>query len=107
MVKTRPRVVVVDDESVRKALQRLLRASDLDADSFGSAEDFLAALPQAIPPDCLVLDLQMPGTGGPDLHRQVVRAGLRRPTVIITGHDEPAWRHAAWPRVLAHISASR
>jgi FixJ family two-component response regulator len=90
MVKTRPRVAVVDDDkSVRKALQRLLRASDMDADIFGSAEDFLASLPQATPPDCLVLDLQMPGTSGLDLHRQLLRTGPQVPTVVITGHDEP------------------
>jgi FixJ family two-component response regulator len=90
MVKTRRRVAVVDDdESVRKALQRLLRAFGLDADTFGSAEDFLASLPQASPPDCLVLDLQMPGTSGLDLRRQLVRTGPQVPTVIITGHDEP------------------
>ena len=90
MVKARHRVAVVDDdESVRKALQRLLRASDLEADTFASAEDFLASLPQATLPDCLVLDLQMPCTGGLDLQRQLVRAGSQVPTVVITGHDEP------------------
>jgi FixJ family two-component response regulator len=90
MVKIRPRVAVVDDdESVRKALQRLLRASDLDADTFASAEDFLASLPHAPLPDCMVLDLQMPGTSGLDLQRQVVRTGPQVPTVVITGHDEP------------------
>jgi FixJ family two-component response regulator len=90
MVKARHRVSVVDDDaSVRKALQRLLRASDLDADTFASAEDFLASLPQAAPPDCLVLDLQMPGTSGLDLQRHIVRTGLRVPIVVITGHDEP------------------
>jgi FixJ family two-component response regulator len=90
MLKHRPRVVVVDDDaSVRKALQRLLRACDLDADTFASAEDFLASLPRAPLPDCLVLDLQMPGTSGLDLQRQLVRTGPQVPTVIITGHDEP------------------
>jgi FixJ family two-component response regulator len=90
MVKTRLRVAVIeDDESVRKALQRLLRASDFDADTFASAQAFLASLRQATPPDCLVLDLQMPGTSGLDLQRQIVRAGLRLPIVVITGHDEP------------------
>jgi FixJ family two-component response regulator len=90
MVKTRHRVAVVDDdESVRKALQRLLRVSDLDADTFASAQDFLAWLAQASPPDRLVLDLQMPGMSGLDLQRQIVRAGLRLPVVVITGHDEP------------------
>jgi FixJ family two-component response regulator len=90
MVKARPRVAFVDDdESVRKALQRLLRASDLDADTFASAQDFLASLPHAPPPDCLVLDLQMPGMSGLDLQRHLVRGGPRLPVVFITGHDEP------------------
>ena len=74
---------------VRKALQRLLRASDFDADTFASAQDFLASLPHATLPDCLVLDLQMPGTSGLDLQRQLVRAGPQIPIVVITGHDEP------------------
>jgi FixJ family two-component response regulator len=90
MGKGRHRVAVVDDdESVRKALQRLLRASDLDADTFASANDFLASLPHAPLPDCLVLDLQMPGTSGLDLQRQLTRAGPQVPVVVITGHDEP------------------
>jgi FixJ family two-component response regulator len=90
MVKSRPRVAVVDDdESVRKALQRLLRASGLDADTFASAQDFLASLPQSTQPDCLLLDLQMPGTSGLDLQRQLLRAGPQLPVVVITGHDEP------------------
>jgi FixJ family two-component response regulator len=89
MVKTRHRGAVVDDdESVRKALQRLLRASDFEADVFPSAQEFLASLPQSLP-DCLLLDLQMPGTSGLDLQRQVERTGLRLPIVVITGHDEP------------------
>jgi FixJ family two-component response regulator len=90
MGKGRNRIAVVDDdESVRKALQRLLRASDLDADTFASAQDFLASLPHAPPPDCLVLDLQMPETSGLDLQRQLARAGPQLPVVVITGHDEP------------------
>lgn len=90
MARSPRRVAVVDDDpSVRKALQRLLRASGLDADAFASAEDFLASLPQATPPDCLVLDVQIPGTSALDLQRQIVRDGLRLPVVFITGHDIP------------------
>lgn len=90
MGKHRHRVAVVDDdESVRKALQRLLRASGLEAETFASAQDFLAWLPQANLPDCLVVDLQMPGTTGLDLQRQIERAGLLLPIVVITGHDQP------------------
>jgi len=94
MMKSRCHVAIVDDDqSVRKALERLLRASGLDAETFGSAHDFLASLPQGTtPPDCVVLDLQMPGTSGLDLQRQMARFGLQLPIVVITGHDEPGMR---------------
>jgi FixJ family two-component response regulator len=46
-------------------------------------------LPHVPLPDCLVLDLQMPGISGLDLQRQLVRTGPQIPTVVITGHDEP------------------
>jgi FixJ family two-component response regulator len=89
MVRSRPRIAVVDDDpSVRKALARLLRASDLDADAYGSAQQFLESL-QTSAPDCLVLDLQMPEMNGLALQRELARTGIRLPVVIITGHDEP------------------
>ena len=89
MVKLRRRIAVVDDDpSVRKALARLLRASDLDADAYGSAQQFLESL-QTSAPDCLVLDLQMPEMNGLALQRELGRAGIRLPIVVITGHDEP------------------
>jgi FixJ family two-component response regulator len=102
MVKIRPRVAVVDDdESVRKALQRLLCASDFDAETFGSAKDFLASLPHVPLPDCLVLDLHIPGISGLDLQRQLVRIGPQVPTVVITGHDEPGIQERGRVRIAA------
>jgi FixJ family two-component response regulator len=89
MVTPRRRIAVVDDDpSVRKALARLLRASDLDAEAYGSAAQFLQSLPKSAP-DCLVLDLQMPEMTGLALQRELARSGIRLPVVMITGHDEP------------------
>jgi FixJ family two-component response regulator len=89
MVERRRRVAVVDDDpSVCKALARLLRASDLDARAYASAQQFLDSLQTSVP-DCLVLDLHMPEVDGLELQGELARTGMRLPTVVITGHDEP------------------
>ncbi len=90
MVVCRHRVAVVDDdEFVRKALQRLLRASEFDTDTYPSGREFLDSLQHAVVPDCLVLDVQMPGMNGLALQYELARAGTRLPIVVITGHDAP------------------
>jgi FixJ family two-component response regulator len=83
--------IVDDDQSVRKALQRLLRAAGLEADTYASAHEFLEAR-EVRPPDCLVLDLYMPGTSGLDLMQRIAENQLKLPVIIITGHDEPDMR---------------
>ena len=75
--------------SVRRALQRLLRASDFDTETYASGREFLNSLRQTAVPDCLVLDVQMPGMNGLALQYELARVGTRLPTVVITGHDEP------------------
>lgn len=92
MDRSRLRIAVIDDdESVRKALKRLLRAANLDADTFASGREFLDSLASRVP-DCVVLDLHMPGMNGLDVQRQLVGNGRRVPIVVITGHDEPQAR---------------
>ena len=88
----RPLIAVVDDEeSIRKSLRRLLMAADLDALVYASGQEFLDALRER-QPDCLVLDLQMPGLTGLEVQRALTAAGVRFPTIIITAHDEPEAR---------------
>ncbi|HVY80452.1 MAG TPA: response regulator [Steroidobacteraceae bacterium] len=92
MEKSRPCVAVVDDEeSVRRALVRLLRTAHLDAESFASGEAFLSSLDEHWP-DCLVLDLQMAGLTGRDVQRQLAIRQLHVPVIVITAHDEPTMR---------------
>jgi FixJ family two-component response regulator len=83
--------VVDDEESVRTSLRRLLSASKLDAVTFASGQEFLDAL-AVHRPDCLILDLQMPGLSGLDVQRQLVDRRLRVPTIIITADDETRGR---------------
>jgi FixJ family two-component response regulator len=85
-----PYVVVVDDEEpVRTALQRLLRAAGLEADGYASGKEFLAA-PRR--PDCVVVDLHMPLMNGQALLRQIRKVNAGLPVVIITAHDTPETR---------------
>jgi FixJ family two-component response regulator len=84
----KPVVAVVDDDaSVRKAIRRLLIASDCSVETFASGEEFLASLSKHSP-DCLILDLHMPGLTGLDVQRQISHAGLNLPIVVITAFDE-------------------
>jgi FixJ family two-component response regulator len=87
--KRRPLIAVVDDEkSVCLALKRLLVSSGFEVESFSNGVDFIASL-NARHPDCLVLDLHMPGMTGFDVQAHLTRAGDRLPIVTITGHDTP------------------
>lgn len=79
--------VVDDDNSVRKALARLLTANSFDTQTYGSAQEFLDSL-NVQQPECLVLDLHMPDYGGLELQHYLRRNGIKIPTVIITAHNE-------------------
>lgn len=84
----RPFIVVVDDDaSVCKALQRLLQTDQMEAETHSSAESFLLCLERR-QPDCLVLDIRMPGITGPELHRRLLGMGRSIPVVFITAHAE-------------------
>ena len=92
MEEARPFVAVVDDEeSVRLALVRLLRASAFDSEGFASGEAFFTSL-AVRRPDCLVLDLQMEGLTGRDVQRQLIGLQSQIPLIMITAHDEPTIR---------------
>jgi FixJ family two-component response regulator len=83
--------VVDDEESVRKALVRVLRAAGFAAHGFSSGDEFLRSW-HFDRPDCLVLDLQMPDISGTEVQRALNLAGAQFPIVIITAHDAPAVR---------------
>jgi FixJ family two-component response regulator len=97
MTAIRPLVSVVDDdESVRESLPDLLNELGFAAQTFSSAEDFLAS-EFVGKTQCLLLDVAMPGMTGPDLQRELTRRHQRVPIVIITAQDEGGVR----PLVLA------
>ncbi len=77
--------VVDDDESVRKSLERLFRASRVPAETFASARAYLAR-PAHDGPSCLVLDVRMPGVGGLELQQTL--ADREEQIIFITGHGD-------------------
>lgn len=80
------RIAIVDDEeSVRKALQRLLRSFAMEAHVFASGRGFLAAVAE-LKPDGVLLDLHMPELSGFEV---LDRLPPHLPAVVITGHDSP------------------
>ncbi|AKF04408.1 response regulator transcription factor [Sandaracinus amylolyticus] len=82
---TAPLVVVVDDDaSIRAALDSLLRSEGYRVESFASPRDFLARAPGDAP-DCLILDVELPGLSGLELQD---RLGQGVPIVFITGHAD-------------------
>jgi FixJ family two-component response regulator len=88
-VTKRPLVAVIDDEpEVAKSLRRLLRAVGFDVVIFLSGPEFLQSA-QDRSPDCLILDLHMPGMTGLDVQRHLTATGMNVPVIVITGRDEP------------------
>ena len=88
----RPLISVVDDdEFVRESLPDLLREFGFAAQTFASAEEFLAS-DRIDETRCLILDVAMPGMSGPDLHRELLRRRQQIPIVFITAHGSEATR---------------
>jgi FixJ family two-component response regulator len=89
---TVPFIAVVDDEeSIRTALKRLLRAAGLEAEGYASGQAFLDDAAQRRP-DCVLLDLHMPSMSGQQILARIRQMAARAPVVVITGHDTPETR---------------
>ena len=79
--------IVDDDRDTRESLRNLIRSAGLSAQTFSSAQEFLAAeRPKA--PGCLVLDVQLPGLSGLDLQQELAKAGVKIPIIFITGYGD-------------------
>lgn len=79
--------VIDDDESVRKSLDFLLRASGFRTATYETATAFLQALPD-VAPGCIVTDVKMPEVSGVELLKTLRDREVRMPVVVITGHAD-------------------
>jgi len=80
--------VIDDDESVCKALKRLLSSAGYDASTFTRGAEFLRSV-ETQRPDCVVLDVHMPGMTGLDVLARLKDSYPDLPVVIITAYDDP------------------
>ena len=79
--------VVEDDSSMREALTDLITSVGFLVEPFKSAREFLEHRRRDAPA-CLVLDVRLPGLGGLDLQRELVRTEASVPIIFITGHGD-------------------
>ena len=78
------RVLLVDnDASLRRALERTVRRAGFDVECFASIAALVAS-GAAKRGACLVLDIDLPGVGGIDLDQALTGCRQQLPTVFIT-----------------------
>ncbi len=83
-----PLVFVVDDDvSVRESLELLIRHAGWMPETFASAQEFLSR-PRAAVPNCLILDITLPGLNGLELQELVAADRADMPIIFITGHGD-------------------
>ena len=86
--------IVDDDDSMRSALEGLLKSAELRAQSFASAEEFLESGQQSHIA-CLITDIRMPGMSGLELQAHLNAQRLRIPIIFITAHGDEKMRMRA------------
>ena len=93
--ETKPIIYIVDDdESVRRAMKRLISSMDMDVKAFASGREFLDS-EYRNHNACLIVDVKMPGMSGMELKKKLVAKGSQLPVVFITAYDTEEIRSEA------------
>ena len=80
--------VVDDDESLRTAVARLLRAAGYQIREYASAMEFMRSSAAGAETGCILLDVRLPGSSGPEMQAELARRGVQLPIVFLTGHAD-------------------
>jgi FixJ family two-component response regulator len=95
MPVTKQTIAIIDDDArFSCALQRLLRASGFETNTFGSAEEFLAShVPESHA--CLILDIHLPGMSGFELFDHLASCDPQLPVIFVTAADRERFPNGA------------
>ena len=80
--------VIDDDASFRRAMERRLKHAGYEVATYASAQCLLDRLPSESVPGCIILDVQIPGMGGPELQARLSALGSTLPIIFLTGHPD-------------------
>jgi two-component system, LuxR family, response regulator FixJ len=79
--------VIDDDEAVRDSLAFLLRANEIEVQTYESGTVFLAGATE-LKAGCVVTDVRMPEISGIELLRKLKELKVFLPVIVITGHGD-------------------
>lgn len=86
--------IVDDDASVLTGLSRLMRSAGIEAHTFASAGEFLAAVRET-PAACVLLDITMPRVSGLEVQRRLKDKGISLPVIAVSARDNDDTRSMA------------
>ena len=86
--------IVDDDDSVRRAIKRLIISAGMKAKTFASAQDFLD-MDKLNQNACMIVDIKLQGMSGLELKDEISERGIDLPVIFITGFDTPKTRDQA------------
>jgi FixJ family two-component response regulator len=88
MTESEPVIHIIDDDdSVRNAVARLLKAAGYQVLTYSNAGEFLMAASNDSP-GCIILDVRMPGPSGLELQDSLNRKANPLPIIFLTGHGD-------------------
>lgn len=85
---TTPLIRIVDDDpEVRDSLKLMLECEGWEVKAYADGRAFLQDL-EGFRTGCVLLDVRMPETSGPELQQRLTADGVTLPVVFITGYSD-------------------
>jgi len=79
--------IIDDEESIRLALDSLLRSVGLSTRLHASTDEFMSDQ-NADAEGCIVLDIRLKGASGLDFQERLAASGIGLPVILMTGHGD-------------------